>query len=118
MPDYGDDIILPERGHNVIKPYQGSGMRKRYPAVMPRYEDDIMLPERGPTVIKPYPRRVPRFEKGSQEAKDYMKSIRNNKQGSGFFSKLGKEIKKGAKEAGKILKREQTKAKPHFLENE
>jgi hypothetical protein len=63
------------------------------------------LPERGHNVIKPYPRRVPRFEKGSQEAKDYMASIRNNKQGSGFFSKLGKEIKKGAKETGRDFKK-------------
>ena len=59
----------------------GSGMRKRYP------EEDrgqmIIIPERGRNVIKPYPRRMPRFEKGSQEAKDYMASIRNNKQGSG-----------------------------------
>ena len=38
----------------------------------------------------------PRFEKGSQEAKDYMASIRNNKQGSGFFNNLGKSIKKEA----------------------
>ena len=82
----------------------GSGMRKRYP------QEDMgqmrILPERGRNVIQPYPpRRVPRFEKGSQEAKDYMASIRNNKQGSGFFSKLGKQIKKGAKETGKDFKR-------------
>jgi hypothetical protein len=86
-------------------------MRKRYPAVVRRDfdEEDMgqmrILPERGRNVIKPYPRRMPRFEKGSQEAKDYMASIRNNKQGSGFFSKLGKEIKKGAKETGKDFKR-------------
>ena len=54
---------------------------------------------------------MPRFEKGSQEAKDYMTSIRNNKQGSGFFSKLGKEIKKGAKEAGKDFKKGANKGK-------
>ena len=89
----------------------GSGMRKRYPAVVRREfdEEDFermrILPERGRNVIQPYPRRVPRFEKGSQEAKDYMASIRNNKQGSGFFSKLGKQIKKGAKETGKDFKR-------------
>jgi len=96
----------------------GSGMRKRYPAVMPRPEFDeedierLKPYSRNPRfekgsheVIKPYPRRMPRFEKGSQEAKDYMASIRNNKQGSGFFSKLGKEIKKGAKEAGKDFKK-------------
>jgi len=68
-------------------------------------------PDQGRNVIKPYPRRMPRFEKGSQEAKDYMTSIRNNKQGSGFFSKLGKEIKKGAKEAGKDFKKGANKGK-------
>jgi len=87
----------------------GSGMRKRYP------EEDrgqmIIIPERGRNVIKPYRRRMPRFEKGSQEAKDYMTSIRNNKQGSGFFSKIGKEIKKGAKEAGKDFKKGANKGK-------
>jgi hypothetical protein len=89
----------------------GSGMRKRYPAVVRRESDEEdfermkILPERGRNVIQPYPRRMPRFEKGSQEAKDYMASIRNNKQGSGFFSKLGKQIKKGAKETGKDFKR-------------
>ena len=40
--------------------------------------------------------RKPRFEKGSPEAKAYMASIRNNKQGSGFFKKLGRDINKGA----------------------
>jgi len=96
----------------------GSGMRKRYPAVMPRHEFDEedfermkISPDQGRNVIKPYPRRMPRFEKGSQEAKDYMSSIRNNKQGSGFFSKLGKEIKKGAKEAGKDFKKGANKGK-------
>jgi len=59
----------------------GSGMR---PAVMPR---------------------EPRFQKGSQEAKDYMASIRNNKEGSGFFKKIGKQIKKGASNAGKDTKK-------------
>ena len=89
----------------------GSGMRKRYPAVVRREfdEEDFermkISPDQGRNVIKPYPRRMPRFEKGSQEAKDYMSSIRNNKQGSGFFSKLGKEIKKGAKETGRDFKR-------------
>ena len=93
----------------------GSGMRKRYPAVRDFDEEDFermkILPERGRNVIQPYPRRMPRFEKGSQEAKDYMASIRNNKQGSGFFSKLGKEIKKGAKEAGKDFKKGANKGK-------
>ena len=77
----------------------GSGMRKRYPAVvrpavMPQYGEDGILPELGKrysnfqgrfsdvvenggrNVIKPYPNHMPR----SQEAKDYMVSIRNNKQ--------------------------------------
>jgi len=110
-------------------------MRKRYPAVMrPDFDEEDMgqmriLPERGRNVIRPYPRRVPRFEKGSQEAKDYMASIRNSKQGRGFFSKLGKEIKKGAKKLEKILreeqkkqekilKREQAKGNEYCLENE
>ena len=49
---------------------------------------------------------MPRFEKGSQEAKDYMASIRsNNKQGSGFFKKIGNQIKKGAKKVGKDIKK-------------
>ena len=49
-------------------------------------------------VIRPavMPRKS-RFEKGSPEAKAYMASIRNNKQGSGFFKKLGRDINKGAK---------------------
>jgi hypothetical protein len=95
----------------------GSGMRKRYPAVVrcDFDEEDLgrmrTFPDQGRKVIKPYPHRVPRFEKGSQEAKDYMASIRNNKQGSGFFSKLGKEIKKGAKEAGKDFKKGANKGK-------
>jgi len=93
----------------------GSGMRKRYPAVPDFDEEDMgqmrILPERGRNVIQPYPRRMPRFEKGSQEAKDYMASIRNNKEGSGFFKKIGKQIKKGAKEAGKDFKKGANKGK-------
>ena len=93
----------------------GSGMRKRYPAVRDFDEEDFermkILPERGRNVIQPYPRRMPRFEKGSQEAKDYMASIRNNKEGSGFFKKIGKQIKKGAKEAGKDFKKGANKGK-------
>ena len=83
---------------------------------------------------------MPRFKKGSQEAKDYMASIRNNKKGSGFFNNLGKSIKKEAEKVGrdmneeqkklekilkeeqkkqvKILKEEQEQEKKHFLENE
>ena len=87
----------------------GSGMRNR--RRMPDFDEEGMgkmriLPERGRNVIQPYPpRRVPRFEKGSQEAKDFMASIRNNKQGSGFFSDVGKAIKKGAKETGRDFQR-------------
>jgi len=67
----------------------GSGMRNRLP--MSDFDEEDMgqmriLPERGRNVIKPYPSRMPRFAKGSQEAKDYMASIRNNKQGSVFFN--------------------------------
>jgi hypothetical protein len=77
----------------------GSGMRKRKPAVMPPpnfiEESGRMhtLPHK-PSLPRPavMPRK-PRFEKGSQEAKDYMASIRNNKKGSGFFNNLGKSIK-------------------------
>ena len=47
--------------------------------------------------------RKPRFEKGSPEAKAYMASIRNNKQGSGFFKKIGRDIKKGAKKGKTAL---------------
>ena len=87
----------------------GSGMRNR--RGMPHLDEEGMgkmriLPERGRNVIQPYPpRRIPRFEKGSQEAKDFMASIRNNKQGSGFFSNIGKQIKKGAKETGRDFQR-------------
>jgi len=87
----------------------GSGMRNRRP--MRNFDEEGMgkmriLPERGRNVIQPYPpRRMPRFEKGSQEAKDFMASIRNNKQGSGFFSNIGKQIKKGAKETGRDFQR-------------
>jgi len=87
----------------------GSGMRNRRP--MRDFDEEGMgkmriLPERGRNVIQPYPpRRMPRFEKGSQEAKDFMASIRNNKQGSGFFSNIGKQIKKGAKETGRDFQR-------------
>ena len=114
MPRYGETRILPERG-------------KKYSDLQPRFGD--VVENGGRNVIKPYPRRMPRFEKGSQEAKDYMASIRNNKQGSGIFKKIGKQIKKEQKKLEKILKkeqkkqvkiskREQTKEKQHFLENE
>ena len=80
----------------------GSGMR----------EEDMgrihTLPyERRPAVMPP----KSRFKKGSPEAKVYMASIRNNKQGSGFFSNIGKQIKRGAKETGKDLKKAGKKGK-------
>jgi len=75
----------------------GSGMR---PAVMPRESFDIVdMRERRSAVVRP------RFQKGSPEAKAYMASIRNNKEGSGFFKKIGKQIKKGASNAGKDTKK-------------
>ena len=70
-----------------------------------------ILPERGRNVIKPYPRRMPRFEKGSQEAKDYMASIRNNKEGSGFFKKIGKSLKKEANKVGRDIEKGANKGK-------
>ena len=52
-------------------------------------------------------KRKPRFEKGSQEAKDYMTSIRAGKKGEGIVS-LGKSVgsafKSGAKSTGSALK--------------
>ena len=47
--------------------------------------------------------REPRFQKGSPEAKAYMASIRNNKEGSGFFKKIGKDIKKVGKKGKTAL---------------
>ena len=108
MPDFDEEDmgkmkILPHRP-DVMPRYGNERPSIKRPAVMPR-EDVRILPERGRNVIKPYPRRMPRFEKGSQEAKDYMASIRNNKQGSGFFKKIGKQIKKGAKKVGKDIEK-------------
>ena len=51
--------------------------------------------------------RKSRFQKGSPEAKAYMASIRNNKEGSGFLKRLEK-----------ILKKQEKKDKPLFLANE
>ena len=65
----------------VEEPFDMVDMRER-PAVMPRKT---------------------RFQKGSPEAKAYMASIRNNKQGSGFFKKIGKDIKKSRKKRKKTL---------------
>ena len=72
----------------------GSGMR----------EEDMgrihTLPyERRPAVMPP----KSRFKKGSPEAKAYMASIRNNKEGSGFFKNIGKDIKKAGKKGKTAL---------------
>ena len=72
----------------------GSGMRNR--RRMPDFDEEGMgkmriLPERGRNVIQPYPPRMPRVDEDY-----YMKSIRKNKQGSGFFSNIGKSLKKEA----------------------
>jgi hypothetical protein len=51
-------------------------------------------------------KRTPRFEKGSQEAKDYMASIRAGKKGEGFGSfvkDVGKTAKKGAQSTKKAV---------------
>jgi len=81
----------------------GSGMRNR--RRRPNLDEESMakmgiLPERGRNVIQPYPPRMPRVDEDY-----YMKSIRKNKQGSGFFSNIGKQIKKGAKETGRDFQR-------------
>jgi hypothetical protein len=61
----------------------GSGMQNRGRMHILPYEPSL-----------PRPAVMPRFQKGSPEAKAYMASIRNNKEGSGFFKKIGKDIKK------------------------
>jgi len=81
----------------------GSGMRNR--RRRPNLDEESMakmgiLPERGRNVIQPYPPRMPRVDEDY-----YMKSFRKNKQGSGFFSNIGKQIKKGAKETGRDFQR-------------
>ena len=51
-------------------------------------------------------KRKPRFEKGSQEAKDYMASIRAGKKGEGFGSfgkSVGSAFKSGAKSTKKAV---------------
>jgi hypothetical protein len=63
------------------KDYQDMDYQDRVEVV----QDDRILPEQGRNVIKPYPNHMPRFEKGSSEAKAYVASIRNKKQGSVFF---------------------------------
>jgi hypothetical protein len=52
-------------------------------------------------------KRKPRFEKGSQEAKDYMAGIRAGKKGEGlgsFGKSVGSAFKSGAKSTGSALK--------------
>jgi len=82
----------------------GSGLKRS--AVVEEPFGMVDMRERRSAVIRPavMPRKS-RFQKGSQEAKDYMASIRNNKEGSGFFKKIGKQIKKGANNAGKDTKK-------------
>jgi len=81
----------------------GSGMRPAVmrPAVMP----PNFIEESGRMHTLPHKPKLskPRFQKGSQEAKDYMASIRNNKEGSGFFKKIGKDIKKVGKKGKTAL---------------
>ena len=60
----------------------GSGLKK-HPALEDRGRMHILPYEPRPAVMP----RKSRFEKGSPEAKAYMASIRNNKQGS-VFSKM------------------------------
>ena len=104
MPDFDEEDmgkmkILPHRP-DVMPRYGKERPSIKRPAVMPNDRD---MRERFPRTRMP--RTKPRFEKGSQEAKDYMASIRNNKQGSGFFKKIGKQIKKRAKNLGKDIEK-------------
>ena len=82
----------------------GSGLKRS--AVVEEPFGMVDMRERRSAVIRPavMPRKS-RFQKGSQKAKDYMASIRNNKEGSGFFKKIGNQIKKGANNAGKDTKK-------------
>ena len=77
----------------------GSGMR---PAVMP---PPNFIEQSGKMYAQPHKPKLPkpRFEKGSPEAKAYMASIRNNKQGSVFFKNVGKDIKKVGKKGKTAL---------------
>jgi hypothetical protein len=81
----------------------GSGMRNRRP--MPDFDEEDMgrirtLPYEPRPAVMP---RKSRFQKGSPEAKAYMASIRNNKEGSGFFKNIGKDIKKAGKKGKTAL---------------
>ena len=82
----------------------GSGFGKREqlyarPAVMPPnfIEESGRMHTLPHKPSLPRPTRKPRFKKGSQEAKDYMASIRNNKEGSVFFKNVGKSFEKAGK---------------------
>ena len=92
----------------------GSGFGKREqlyarPAVMPPnfIEESGRMHTLPHKPSLPRPTRKPRFKKGSQEAKDYMASIRNNKEGSGFSKMLEN-----------LLRKQEKSEKPLFLENE
>ena len=76
------------------------------PAVMP---PPNFIEESGKMYTQPHIPKLPkpRFQKGSPEAKAYMASIRNNKEVSGFFKKIGRDVRKVG-----------NKGKLHFLENE
>jgi len=106
-------------GRGLKKPIvlEGSGQMHTQPhrpvLPKPRFEKDsgltgrglkkhIVLEGSGQMHTQPHI-RIPRFEKGSQEAKDYMASIRNNKQGSGFFNNLGRDVKKVGKKGKTAL---------------
>jgi len=84
----------------------GSGLKKKHrdmrPAVMPPLN---FIEESGKMYTQPHKPKLPkpRFQKGSPEAKAHMASIRNNKEGSGFFKKIGKDIKKAGKKGKTAL---------------
>jgi len=80
----------------------GAGLKK-HPDLEDRGRMHILPYEPRPAVMP----RKSRFQKGSPEAKAYMASIRNNKEGSGFLKRLGN-----------LSRKKQIKGKPHFLENE
>tara|TARA_R110000764_G_scaffold37577_5_gene83559 strand:- start:1141 stop:2400 length:1260 start_codon:yes stop_codon:yes gene_type:complete len=69
------------------------------------FEDKMMKREKPVYTTMPV-KRKPRFEKGSQEAKDYMASIRAGKKGEGFGSfgkSVGSAFKSGAKSTKKAV---------------
>jgi len=76
----------------------GSGLKK-HPDLEDRGRMHILPYEPRPAVMP----RKSQFQKGSPEAKAYMASIRNNKEGGGFFKKIGKDIKKAGKKGKTAL---------------